>query len=361
MGRPVFRAAQLLASARAAERAATPAPAPARRVRTRRARTRTRPVVTGVATTLAFALTCCATACTGGSGQPAAGTVRASASQSTQSGSSTNPGRPSTPSGSAGPTGATTALTTPVTPPQTHPAGPKTWQPAPGLTWQWQLTEPVDTGVNAEVYDIDSVDNSAAVVAKLHAAGRKVICYVNAGAYEDFRPDAAEFPARLLGQSDGWPGEKWLDIRELTLLRPIMAARFAVCAQKGFDAVEADNVDGYQNDSGFPLTAADQLAYDRMLAGLAHADGLAIGLKNDLDQIPQLLPSFDFAVDEQCAEYSECGALEPFIRAGKAVFEAEYNLPLSQFCGRSVALGFSAILKDTDLDATRQACPAASG
>jgi hypothetical protein len=234
------------------------------------------------------------------------------------------------------------------------------WRPAPGLTWQWQLTEPVDTSVNAQVYDIDGVDNTAAVVSRLHAARRKVICYVNAGAYEDFRPDASLFPAGLLGRSDGWPGEKWLDIRQTAALRPIMAARFAVCAGKGFDAVEADNVDGYENDTGFPLTAADQLAYNRMLAGLAHADGLAIGLKNDLDQIPQLLPSFDFAVDEQCAEYSECAELEPFVRAGEAVFEAEYNLPLSGFCAQSTALGFSAILKDTDLDAARQSCPVAA-
>jgi hypothetical protein len=235
----------------------------------------------------------------------------------------------------------------------------KIWHPAPGLTWQWQLTEPVDTKINAQVYDIDGVGNSAQVVAALHAAGRKVICYVNVGAYENFRADAARFAPGLLGLSDGWPGERWLDIRQISRLRPIMAARFENCAQKGFDAIEADNVDGYANDTGFPLTAADQLAYNEMLAGLAHADGLAIGLKNDLDQIPQLLPSFDFAVDEQCAEYDECAELEPFVTAGKAVFEAEYNLPLAEFCARSVALGFSAILKDTALDATRQACPEA--
>ena len=314
----------------------------------------------------------CAGGCSGGGSQPAAaarsggstppsagspqspgsvgslgrsGTVAAASPTGTDSGADTGPGASSTAQGA---------------PPQTRSAGSKIWHPAPGLTWQWQLTEPVDTTVDAQVYDIDGVDNSAVLVSQLHAAGRKVICYVNAGAYENFRPDASRFPADLLGQSDGWPGENWLDIRQLNELRPIMAARFEVCAQKGFDAIEADNVDGYQNDTGFPLTAADQLAYDEMLAGLAHSDGLAIGLKNDLDQVPQLLPYFDFAIDEQCAEYSECAELEPFVKQGKAVFEAEYNLPLSEFCAQSAALGFSAILKDTALDATRQACPVAS-
>jgi hypothetical protein len=286
----------------------------------------------------------CATGCTGGNVEPTAD----GSSHSDSHSHSHSPGAAS-PSATESATASASATAT-----ATKSA---IWHPAPGLTWQWQLTEPVDTDVNAQVYDIDGVDNGAQVVAALHAAGRKVICYVNAGAYENFRSDADLFAPSLLGSSDGWPGERWLDIRQLKQLRPIMAARFESCARKGFDAIEADNVDGYENDTGFPLTAADQLAYNEMLAGLAHADGLAIGLKNDLDQVAQLLPSFDFAIDEQCAEYDECAELEPFIAAGKAVFEAEYNLPLSAFCAQSDALGFSAILKDTALDATRQACP----
>ena len=232
------------------------------------------------------------------------------------------------------------------------------WQPKPGLTWQWQLTEPVDTTVDAQVYDIDGQENGAAVVARLHALGRKAICYVDVGSYENYRPDAAEFPASVLGKADGWPGEQWLDIRQISILKPIMAARIAQCAQKGFDGVEPDNVDGYQNDTGFPLTAADQIAYNEMIAGLAHADGLAAGLKNDVDQVPQLLGSFDFSVDEQCYQYRECDALEPFVEAGKAVFEVEYNGPLSAFCPAAAALGLSSMLKDQQLDATRTPCPA---
>ncbi len=77
-----------------------------------------------------------------------------------------------------------------------------------------------------------------------------------------------------------------------------MAARFDMCRDKGFDAVEADLVDGYARDSGFPLTAADQLTYNRMLADLAHERGLSIGLKNDLDQVADLVDHFDFAINE---------------------------------------------------------------
>lgn len=231
------------------------------------------------------------------------------------------------------------------------------WRPRPGLSWQWQLNGDVDTTVEADVFDIDLIHARAADVQALHAKGRKVICYVNVGAVEDYRPDARSFPDVIEGGANGWPGEKWLDIRRIDVLKPIMAARFDLCKAKGFDGVEPDLVDGYKENTGFPLTAADQLAYNRMLADLAHERGLAIGLKNDLDQVKDLVGVFDFAVNEQCAEYNECARLSPFITAGKAVFHAEYNVDRARFCGTSRQLGLSSILKETDLAATpRQTC-----
>ncbi|WP_329180965.1 endo alpha-1,4 polygalactosaminidase [Streptomyces sp. NBC_01477] len=230
------------------------------------------------------------------------------------------------------------------------------WRPAPGAAWQWQLSGTVDTSVDVPVYDIDGFENDAGVVTRLHHAGRRVICYVNAGAWESFRPDAARFPTALLGRGDGWDGERWLDIRALDRLRPLMAARFDMCRAKGFDAVEPDLVEGYADSTGFPLTAADQLAYNRMIAGLAHARGLAVGLKNDLGQVPQLLRDFDFSVDEQCAQYDECGRLSPFIAAGKPVFHVEYELKPARFCPAVRKLGFSSMAKHLSLDAWREPC-----
>lgn len=239
-------------------------------------------------------------------------------------------------------------------PPARAPA--RRWAPAPGTSWQWQLSTPVDTSVDAAVYDIDGADNPAAVVRALHARGRRVICYVNVGAAEDFRSDYPLFPRSVLGRADGWPGERWLDIRRIGVLRPIMAKRFDLCRAKGFDAVEADLVDGYTETTGFPLTGADQIAYDRLIAALVHARGMSVGLKNDLGQIPALLPYFDFAVDEQCAQYHECRLLLPFVRAGKAVLHVEYALPPGRFCAQTTALGFSSLQKHPDLGAWRRAC-----
>ncbi|MFG3344955.1 endo alpha-1,4 polygalactosaminidase [Streptomyces sp. NPDC048018] len=247
------------------------------------------------------------------------------------------------------------ACTTAPPPDDPAPRAPR-WQPRPGLAWQWQLSGRLDPSVDAPVYDIDGFDHSAATVADLHRRGRKVICYVSTGAWEDFRPDAGKFPASLLGRGNGWSGERWLDIRRTDLLAPLMGARLDMCRAKGFDAVEPDNMDGYANATGFPLTAADQLRYNRLIARLAHDRGLAVGLKNDLDQIPLLLPDFDFAVNEQCAEYEECDLLTPFVRAGKAVFHAEYELAPAAFCPRTRELGFGSMRKRYDLGAWRQAC-----
>ncbi|MET9731556.1 endo alpha-1,4 polygalactosaminidase [Streptomyces sp. NPDC006458] len=235
------------------------------------------------------------------------------------------------------------------------PPAPR-WQPRPGLTWQWQLSGRLDTTVDVPVYDIDGFDHDADTVAGLHDDGRKVICYLSTGAWEDWRPDAGDFPREVLGRGNGWDGERWLDIRRTDVLEPLMAVRLDMCREKGFDAVEPDNMDGHVNDTGFPLTAADQLRYNRLIARMAHDRGLAVGLKNDLDQIPELVGEFDFAVNEQCARYGECETLTPFIAARKAVFHVEYELPTADFCPKARKLGLSSMLKHYDLGPWRRAC-----
>lgn len=232
------------------------------------------------------------------------------------------------------------------------------WSPTAGMTWQWQLTGTIDQSVAAQMFDVDLFDTPTDTVASLHAAGRAVVCYVNAGAFETWRPDAALFPTSVKGNGvSGWPGEQWLDVRQWSVLQPILEARMDLCRSHGFDGIELDNVDGYMNDTGFPLTATDQLAFDRALASSAHARGLSVGLKNDLDQVPSLVGQFDWALNEQCFELGECDALRPFLDARKAVFNVEYNLATSSFCPQAQAMGLSSILKHESLDAYRVACP----
>lgn len=238
--------------------------------------------------------------------------------------------------------------------PSTSPG--QRWQPQPGTAWQWQLSGKLDSSVNVPVYDIDGFLTSKEEVDGLKKAGRRTICYISTGAWEDFRPDSGDFPKDMLGEGNGWKGERWIDVRRLADVERLMAKRFDMCRDKGFDAVEPDNMDAYRNDSGFPVSAEDQLKFNRMIAKLAHDRGLAVGLKNDLDQIPQLVGDYDFAVNEQCAQYRECDELTPFIRAGKAVFHVEYELSTDKFCARSRELKLSSLEKKLELGPWRKSC-----
>ena len=260
------------------------------------------------------------------------------------------------PRGGKGSTPAVASAIVSAAPARAAPQRP-IWRPGPRTTWQWQLSAPVDQSVPAEMYDIDLFDNSAAVVASLHARGRRVVCYLSAGSFERGRPDSARFPAAVLGRPlDGFPDERWLDVRRLDVLRPVIERRLDLCASKGFDGVEADNVDGYANPTGFPLTAAHQLRFNRFLARAAHARSLSIGLKNDLGQAATLVTDFDWALNEQCFEFDECDLLLPFVRAGKAVFTVEYALRPAAFCARARTLGVMSMRKRLELDAWRAPC-----
>lgn len=198
------------------------------------------------------------------------------------------------------------------------------WKPPLNLSWQWQLKGTVNTGYNVAAYDIDLFDTPQSTIDALHAQGRKVICYFSAGSSEDWRPDYNRFQAADKGKNlDGWPGEKWLDTRSANV-RAIMLSRLDLARSKGCDGVEPDNVDGYTNSTGFPLNATTQIDYNKYIANAAHARNLAVGLKNDVDQLSALEPYYDFALNEQCNEYSECDGYSVFTSKNKPVLNAEY-------------------------------------
>jgi len=231
------------------------------------------------------------------------------------------------------------------------------YMPTPGTSWQWQLEGDINMAYDVMVYDIDLFETDQGTIDALHAKNRKVICYFSAGTFEQWRPDANLFPRAQIGNPlEDWPGEKWLDVSQYQAFQDIMTARLDLAVRKKCDGVEPDNVDAYQNDSGFDLSPKDQLVFNRWLAKEAHARGLSIGLKNDLDQIVDLVSDFDFAVNEQCFQYEECGELLPFIDQNKAVFGVEYELETDAFCAEANRLGFSWLKMAYELDGGRTAC-----
>lgn len=252
-----------------------------------------------------------------------------------------------------------------------------------GTTWQWQLSGRTDLTINAGVYDLDLFDTDQATVAAVHARGARAVCYLETGSWESYRPDAASFPASVLGRTmGGYPDERYVDIRQLDALRPVIGKRLDLCKQKGFDGVEPDIDDSVIDVGaagiGFPVTYADQIAFNTMVAQEAHARGLAIALKNGTFGtaagrfVTDMQPLVDFAINEECvAAGNVCGLLKVFVDHGKPVFHTEYLSDyrgssttdyaqvLTSFCTTTTALQFSSILKDSSdsLSAWRRSCP----
>ncbi|RKH30404.1 hypothetical protein D7V77_02875 [Corallococcus sp. CA041A] len=219
-----------------------------------------------------------------------------------------------------------------------------------GTTWMWDLEHnAIPTNLNAQVYVVDLFNTSTAKIQEYKTAGKKVVCYFSAGSYEDWREDANQFPqdtyctpgencaqsVHIMGDwcTAGGGCEWWLDHRKQAV-RTVMTSRMQLAKNKGCDAVEPDNIDGYSHDDEISctdqacwgLTAANQLDYNRWLATTAHSLCLGIALKNDVDQVPALADSFDFAINEECQRFNECGAYKTwFTNKNKAVFNAEYR------------------------------------
>ncbi|MBI5953704.1 MAG: endo alpha-1,4 polygalactosaminidase [Chloroflexi bacterium] len=248
----------------------------------------------------------------------------------------------------------------PTEPPPDNEISPTVVPPLPipiRARWQIQYTGDIDLSLDVDVYNLDLFDTDAADIVQLRGRGVFVMCYFSAGSLEDWRPDAGQFPSQVLGKAmEGWEGETWLDIRQIDLLKPIMEARLDLAVEKGCDGVDPDNVNGYTNDTGFPLTYEDQIRFNIFLAEAAHQRGLKIGLKNDLEQIPDLLPYFDWELNEECFSFNECEMLLPFVKAGKPVFVIQYNTPPGEFCPQAEEMNFNAMQKNWELDAFRVPC-----
>ena len=230
----------------------------------------------------------------------------------------------------------------------------------PGTSWQWQIDGgPIDetvldaVGNPKKMFDIDMFTSDASTIQRLHAKGIAVVCYVETGGWESFRPDANSYPAAVLGSPlSGYPGERFVDIRRLDVLLPIIAARLDLARGKGCDGIEPDLDDTYASDTGFPLTMPQQLVFNKAVADLAHARGMSIGLKNGASPggvFEAAMAEFtDWALNEECHQFGECGGYRAFIAQDKAVFQVEYTASgttAAGVCPANNAANYDGILK----------------
>ncbi|HYD10034.1 MAG TPA: endo alpha-1,4 polygalactosaminidase, partial [Acidimicrobiales bacterium] len=231
------------------------------------------------------------------------------------------------------------------------------WDPRVGDTWHLQLQGDLVTDLDVDVYDVDLFDTPASTIASLQADGRRVVCYFSAGSWEEWRPDADDWPEEAIGEPlDGWEGERWIDVRRLDLVGPVLGARLDLAEAKGCDGVDPDNVDGYDgHETGFDLDSNDTLVFVRHLVSEGHERSLAVGLKNALALVPTLADEVDFAVNEQCVAFDECDRLAPLAVHDAPVFGVEYDGSFDEVCAAAEDVG-SWLLADLELDGRSRTC-----
>lgn len=221
------------------------------------------------------------------------------------------------------------------------------WIPNVVSSFHVQLTGEVDFDSGADVFDTDLFETTAADVQKIHDNGGYAIAYFNGGAWQPGMPDSGDYPDSVIGKTpmNGWPQERWLDIKQIEVLRPLIAAKIAVAKSKGFDAVDPDNMDGYMNKetAEFHLTKADQVAFAKMVAEEAHKQGLAVFLKNGGDMMSDLVNDFDGTVAEEAYKYNEAEIYQPMRDAGKPVFLIEYKKPKKKEIQDAISRGYNVV------------------
>lgn len=235
-----------------------------------------------------------------------------------------------------------------------------TLPPTGTVKWDWQIGgDDSSIGVPAGVtlLDVDGFNISAAKVASLKAQGVYTVCYIDAGSYEDGRPDSSQYPAYLKLYYDKAWGEWFLDIRDVfkpnSVLAKLLTARFQMCKDKGFDALEPDNLQNDENTPGL-LTKQEQIDFNGWVADTAHSVGLAVFQKNGPDNIllkdrtgKMLVDKFDAILNEECQPNKECPPLAEYVTRGKLALNAEYAVAPN--CTTSKKYNINTIRKDLNL------------
>jgi hypothetical protein len=222
--------------------------------------------------------------------------------------------------------------------------------------------------------DVDGFNISAAKIAQLKQQGIYTVCYLDVGSYEPGRPDSDQYPAYLKIQQDpDWPAEYFLDINDVwkpnSVLATILKNRFKMCKDKGFDAIEPDNLQNDENVRGGKITTQQQIDFNGWVADTAHQYGLAVFQKNGPDKIlmkdktgKMMVEKFDGILNEQCQEYDECQPLAEYAKRGKLALNVEYKSSIVLDCVLSNLLKINSLKKDLSLKGgnmsgyKRQAC-----
>lgn len=224
----------------------------------------------------------------------------------------------------------------------------------PGITFDW-ATNSTQVHQAAEVVIVDAFDTPEATISSLKAQGKIVMAYLNVGVWEDFRPDAGEFPEAILGnEAEGWAGSRMIDISNIGSQ---MTNRLDMIKQKGFDGVGLYGFDyALYYDSGFDITQEAVFNYCVNLANYGHAQNLSVGQIDGLILTQDLSYYFDWLLSLRVFEYNGTSATAPYSNQNKAILDIETTDAYpdvatfeTEVCPQANSLGISAILKSQGL------------
>ena len=222
------------------------------------------------------------------------------------------------------------------------------------------LAPPVDAGFDYQIGGDYPLPAGVTVVSRdwrdgSAPDGAYAVCYANA--FQTQPGERRRWPRELvltaLGDDPGWPGEFAIDIstaRKRVRAAGVVERMVRRCAQKGFEAVEFDNLDSWTRFGRAPFGRRDAVAYARRLVRMAHARGLAAAQKNTSQlsrREARRRIGFDFAIAEECGRYRECARYRALY--GDRVLAIEYRRrDFRRTCAR-IGDAVSVVLRDRDV------------
>ena len=264
--------------------------------------------------------------------------------------------------GSTSPSPAPTVSASPISTPSEHPTTPGSTPGSPGdpaATGTKTVTAPPVAGrFDYQIGGAYAPDASVRIVSRDRTdpavPGVYSICYVNAFQTQPGE-EQADAPLLLHDASgnrvkdEDW-GEYLFDTRTAVARATLLATVgpwIDGCARSGYSGVEFDNFDSWDRSDGL-ISVQNNLDAAKLLIDRAHADGLAAGQKNGAEVAEQgKALGFDFAIAEQCQQYSECDAYAAVY--GGHLIEIEYTDNAFTTACAARAANASVLRRDVDV------------
>lgn len=238
---------------------------------------------------------------------------------------------------------------------------PSRWMPAPDARFDLQFSTPMQLQRTVDFLVLDLNDALPDEISQIRGRGAAAVCYFDGGTMAEDADDFGSVPPLAVGrQVEQQPNQRWLDIRDIDAIAPMIQGRLDLCRDKGFDGALVGNLENYLFRTGFPIGERQQQAFNRFIADEAHQRGLSIGLWNSRSQIAPLSMDYDFVVLSGCFEDGWCNESQPFLDQTKPAFLVEFAESARsdlEFCRAAQSFGAMGIIKRQILDGWLRLCP----